>query len=82
MQVEHITIAIEEISCEILAFCLGCDAAQEEGDMCLDDHSCSVLSVGVLLLSLEVTLLPISGVAAYLSNLVYSGRYTTLNVEL
>ena len=61
---------------------IGCDAAQEEGDMCLDADSCSVLSVGVFLLSLEVTLLPISGVAAYLSKLVYSERDSTLNVEL
>ena len=59
-------LLLKKFPCEILAFCLGCDAAQEEeGDMCLDDHSCSVLSVGVLLLSLEVTLLPISGVAVY-----------------
>ena len=75
-------LLLKKFPCEILAFCLGCDAAQEEGDMCLDDNSCSVLSVGVLLLSFEVTLLPISGVAAYLSHLVYSGRYSTLNVEL
>ena len=42
--------------------------------MCLGEHSCSVVSVGVLLLSLEVTLLPMSGVAAYLCDPVYSGE--------
>ena len=46
--------------------------------MCLGEHSCSVVSVAVLLLSLEVTfevtLLPMSGVAAYLCDPVYSGE--------